>query len=674
MSWRGYVNSGRSSAWFSRPGKHVIGIVLAAGVTAGASGAPADQIQRDRQLPQRDKPAEPTGTGSIAGIVVTADERQQPVRRVSVMLASGQIVTPRTVVTDDGGRFEFTALAAGNYTLVAQKPAWVPAVYGSRSPTDSQGVPIAVANGQRVEGLRLPIMRGAVVSGTVRLPGGQPATDLSIQIMRVQQVDGRRQLSMVAAPAQTNDLGVYRAFGLAPGDYVVQARSLISVMPGAGTVRQITNAEVRWADQRLQQAQDASASTPPPPEGPTGAYGVVYFPGTSFASDAAVVSVRAGEERGNVDFALSVSLTAKVTGTVMGPDGAPVGGAVVTLESEDTAGGDMVSMVMRMMGGSGRTTSRPDGTFVLSGVMSGLYTLTARAMPRRSANAAPASPGEAEMAEAIAMMSAVSGMFSGGVENPNTLWASEPIGITGQDVGPLSLNLRDGLKVEGSIVVEGGGTPPDVAAIRISVSKPGGGDPASAVLARMMNSAAGPSRDDGSFAVGGLTPGRYQISVTGKPMRLGTLLPGMPPAQAGWVVKSIKWKDQDLADTGIDLQTDVPVSGVVVTLTNQPAELAGTVIDAAGRPTGAFPIVVFATDRAFWAPGSRRVLQAQPASDGKFTVIGLPAGEYYIAAVTRLETGDLANRQFLEDLLPASLRITIRDGEKKTQDLKLSGG
>jgi hypothetical protein len=181
-------------------------------------------------------------------------------------------------------------------------------------------------------------------------------------------------------------------------------------------------------------------------------------------------------------------------------------------------------------------------------------------------------------------------------------------------------------------------------------------------------------KEDGTFTVRGLMPGRYQVAVTGKAMRLNSLVPGMPPAQTGWIVKSIRWKDQDLADTGIDLQAEVPVSGVVVTLTNQPAQLGGTVIDAAGRPTGAFPIVVFATDRAMWAPGSRRVLQAQPASDGKFSVIGLPAGEYYLAAVTRLEPGDLANRQFLEDLLPASLKITIRDGEKKTQDLKLAGG
>jgi hypothetical protein len=306
--------------------------------------------------------------------------------------------------------------------------------------------------------------------------------------------------------------------------------------------------------------------------------------------------------------------------------------------------------------------------------MSGRYTLTARATPRRP-GAAPTSAADAEMAQALAMVNAMTGgMLGGGAENPNSLWAAEPVGVSGQDAGPVSLVLRDGLKIEGAVVAEGGNVPPDVAAIRIALSKPGGGDPAGEMLARMMSSAGGSTKDDGSFTIGGLTPGRYRINVTGKPMRLGSLFPGMPSTQSGWVVRSIRWNDQDLADTGIDLRADVPVTGIVVTLTNQPAQLGGTVIDSTGRPTGAFPIVVFSTDRAHWGAGSRRVLQAQPASDGKFTVIGLPAGEYFLAAVTRLEPGDLANRQFLEDLLSASLRITIRDGEQKTQDLKLSGG
>jgi hypothetical protein len=180
--------------------------------------------------------------------------------------------------------------------------------------------------------------------------------------------------------------------------------------------------------------------------------------------------------------------------------------------------------------------------------------------------------------------------------------------------------------------------------------------------------------EDGTFVVKGLIPGKYQVAVSGRPMRINAAIPGMPPSQEGWVVKSVKWRDQDLADTGVDIRADGPVAGVVVTLTKRPAELGGTVIDAAGRPTGAFPIVVFSRDPTQWGPGSRRVLQAHPASDGTFSVIGLPEGDYYLAAVTRLEPGDLTNRRFLEELVPASLPISIRDGEKKTQDLKLASG
>ncbi len=213
-----------------------------------------------------------------------------------------------------------------------------------------------------------------------------------------------------------------------------------------------------------------------------------------------------------------------------------------------------------------------------------------------------------------------------------------------------------------------------MAAVRITVSRPSAGDRATAMVSSAMGASASAAKDDGTFAIRGLTPGSYQVTVSGKPMRLNAMIPSMTPAQSGWVVKSIRWRGQDLADSGIELQADLPVTGVVVTLTNRPAELGGRVLDAAGRPTGAFPIVVFSLDRARWGAGSRRVVQAQPASDGKFLVVGLPAGEYFLAAVTRLEPGDLADRQFLEDLTPSSLRITIVEGEKKTQDLKLASG
>jgi protocatechuate 3,4-dioxygenase beta subunit len=640
-------------------------LLIAASVTAQA------QVARDRQSTPRDKPAEPIGTGVIAGVVLTADERQQPVRRASLLLASGQIVTPRTAVTDDAGRFEFVGLAPGNYTLVGQKPAWVPAVYGARSPNDTQGIPIAVTNGQRVENVRLNMMRGGVVSGIVRLPGGQPAQDVLVQVMRVNMVDGQRQLTLANGGTQTNDLGSYRVFGLAPGDYVVQAAPQAGFQSATAT-RQVSDSEVRWADQLLQQAQ-SSASMPPPPVGPAVTHAAVYFPGTSFASDAAIVAIRAGEERGNTDFAFALTPTAKLSGTVIGVDGAPVGGAQVQLSTDDNAGG-LLSFMMRMMGASGRATSRPDGSFVLSGVTPGRYTLTARATPPRPGPPTATSAMETQMAEAMAMAAAMGGLFGGGMENPATLWAAEPFDISGQDVGPVTLTLREGLKIEGSIVVEGGTVPADVATLRVMVSKPQSGDAAQAMFSRALGSSTGVPKPDGSFTVNGLMPGKYQVTVTGKPMRLGAMVPGLAPAQAGYVVKSIRWNGRDLADDGVDVQADVPMSGVVVTLTSQPAELTGTVTDAAGRPTGAFPIVVFSTEKTYWDNGSRRVVQAQPASDGRFTVVGLPAGEYFLAAVTRLEPGDLASRQFLEELVPASLRVSIRDGEKKTQDVKLAGG
>ena len=632
----------------------------------------AGQAQRDQRVPARDRPADtPAGTAVIAGVVVTQSEPQQPVRRVSVMLASGPIVIPRTAVTDDEGRFEFTGLAAGNYTLVGQKPAWVTSVYGARSASDTQGIPVAVTDGQRVAGLRLPMMRGAVVAGVVRLASGQPARDLAVQLLQVRTLDGRRQTTTVAAPAPTNDLGAYRVFGLPPGDYVVQARSQPNMGQGP-VLRQVTEAEVRWGDQQLAQAQAltaaAAAVADPPPPGPAVTYTSVYFPGTTLASDAAVITLRPGEERLGVDFSLSLVPTALVSGTVRGPGGEPAAGANVILEPEGGSD-DLIGILM----GGGRTATRPDGTFTLTGVTPGRYSLTVRGTPQR-AGAAPQSAADAQMSQAIAMATAMAGAMGGGRENPATLWAAEAIDVNGQDLGPLELELREGLTVTGTVIAEGGAVPPDAAAIRITVSRPSTGDRATAMVSSAMSASAGAPKEDGTFTVRGLMPGRYQLAVSGKPMRLNAMIPGVAPAQRGWVVKSIQWRGQDLADSGIELQADVPVTGVVVTLTNRPAELGGRVLDAAGRPTGAFPIVVFSVDRARWGAGSRRVAQAQPASDGKFLVVGLPAGEYFLAAVTRLEPGDLADRQFLEDLTPQSLRITIGDGEKKTQDLKLASG
>jgi hypothetical protein len=45
-----------------------------------------------------------------------------------------------------------------------------------------------------------------------------------------------------------------------------------------------------------------------------------------------------------------------------------------------------------------------------------------------------------------------------------------------------------------------------------------------------------------------------------------------------------------------------------------------------------------------------------------------------LVAVTDVEPGEWFDPDFLEQLAAASMRITLSDGEKKTQDLRLAGG
>ena len=61
------------------------------------------------------------------------------------------------------------------------------------------------------------------------------------------------------------------------------------------------------------------------------------------------------------------------------------------------------------------------------------------------------------------------------------------------------------------------------------------------------------------------------------------------------------------------------------------------------------------------------------ASDGKFKLAGLPPGEYYMAAVTEFEYPDLSDPSFLEQFTAGAFKITLAEGEKKVQDIRMGG-
>ena len=99
--------------------------------------------------------------------------------------------------------------------------------------------------------------------------------------------------------------------------------------------------------------------------------------------------------------------------------------------------------------------------------------------------------------------------------------------------------------------------------------------------------------------------------------------------------------------------------------------LTGALVDSSGKPAPDLSILVFPTDRTLWN-GSRRLRgPVQPAADGIYRVSDLPAGEYFLAALTDVEPEDLGDPAFLEQVAVAAIRVTIAFGETKRQDIRI---
>jgi hypothetical protein len=579
------------------------------------------------------------GGASISGTVVSDEQTSHPIRRAIVTVSGGTLRGGRQTVTDDLGRFQFNGLPGGEFTLSATKAGWLNAYYGSTRP----GRPPSTsrlnlnASGAPITGLTLRMLHGGAIAGTVVDQNGRPA-DVSVQVHQVRvdrngrrvAIDSNFNASISATEVSSDDRGTYRLYGLPPGDYVVVASSFASS----------DNSEV-FAPGSAATTQTPSSSVPLnqrptlPRQGQSVAFADVYFPGTTDPNAATIVTLGPAEERAGVNFALQLVPTARVSGTLVGPDGQPPANGNVLLIPH-AALSDGSRMDMGFLGSGGRS-GVPDGKFSIPSVPPGDYTILARgaersAMPPAAGRGAPAPP---ELGR---------GGGPAGVAQ-QTLFAATDVSVNGQDVSNLSLSLQRGPSVSGRLRFDGATTAPDSPAPRVGLI-PMGPIQMSSPPVQVSN---------GTFTFPSMMPGRYRVTML--------MLP------SGWQVASVSVGGIDVTDTGFDVRLGENITDATIRLTDRISEISGVLQDQSGKGVTDRVVVAFPVDPALWTSPRRMRPPVNVDRDGAFRIRDVPPGDYWIAVATDLDQDDLADTRLLEQLAAAAVKLTIAEGDKKVQNL-----
>jgi hypothetical protein len=246
-----------------------------------------------------------------------------------------------------------------------------------------------------------------------------------------------------------------------------------------------------------------------------------------------------------------------------------------------------------------------------------------------------------------------------------TLYAVADVEIRGQDVKGLSLALLPGGSISGTVVFDSGGTPPPAgfSAVRIAATMTEGAyfySFGGTRIGNMLSDAPAVNiRPDGTFRIAGLGPARYTIT--------GMLPPDLAKT---WTLRAVVSEGRDLLDQDF-MGMSTNLRNVKVVLSDKKTQLAGSLQSMSGTPTNDYFVIAFSTDRANWRPGSRRSVFARPATDGSFAFTDLPAGEYFIAALSDLDPLEWQDATFLAQVAPSAIKITMAEGEKKRQDLRV---
>jgi hypothetical protein len=390
----------------------------------------------------------------------------------------------------------------------------------------------------------------------------------------------------------------------------------------------------------------SSENVPPPASGDGSmlAYRTVFHSSAATPAEATWLSLRSGEERGGVNFALQPVATGRINGVVTGATATGSAGGVVRLVP---AGGRLVGDPSALDVATAQT--QPDGTFVMLAVPPGQYRVIARRDPPQDLSA--------NLPEEMAsnpMFQMVMTMQRGQARAP--LYGEATVTLGAESTADVSLAATEGVTLAGRL-----GSRTARPRHRSNRAGPGLLRPLDAAFTSLRT--VRPSAD-GTFTAAGVLPGRYGLSVT---------LPGAP-----WFVTQVDASGRNATTAALVVETR-PVEGVVITVTRTVGTVRGTVRRETGagrdvRTGSPPPLIAVAVPANFmdWTDFELLIDRVQfmtVAEDGAFRLGPMLPGEYLMAVVDETQLDPGRGLALLQAVAGQATRVTVAAGDGNTVSL-----
>jgi hypothetical protein len=157
------------------------------------------------------KKTEQPPIGTIDGKVV--NESGQPLAGAMVFVRTVNAGIARSTITDLEGNFRVNGLETGLYLVSANSPAY----------TNVVGDPDAPKYYRLGDSARVEMVKGGAITGTVTSAMGEPLIGVRVRAIMIREAKGQTARLPGNIEQPTDDRGIYRIYGLAPGTYLVSA-------------------------------------------------------------------------------------------------------------------------------------------------------------------------------------------------------------------------------------------------------------------------------------------------------------------------------------------------------------------------------------------------------------------------------------------------------------------